>query len=297
MEENYISGLVSVIIPLYNRVDYIGGTIKSVTEQTYEQVEIIVVDDGSNDGSFELVSELDVTLLTHEGRINLGQSAALNVGLKQCRGEFVAILDSDDLFETDKLTIQVDYLNRHPDVDIVYGNGTAIDADDQPLYEITSKFDQDPSDPNEILMDCYFLLPQNSLVRRSAYLKAGLFNESLRAAQDHDMLIRLAEVGKVENIQDKVFKYRKHDGSISKNGRFARWQNGFVILDAAVSRYPYKKSTVKKRRAVLHFRLAVEFLKVKRYLRAIYHFAGSALFDPKRACRVILRLDKTRFSQ
>ena len=297
MEQKCIKGLVSVIIPLYNRVDYIEQTVKSILSQSYQQIEVIVVDDGSNDGSYELVCELDVHLLSHPNRENKGQSAAINLGLKKSQGEFIAILDSDDLFEPDKLKLQVAYLQSNPDVGLVYGNGTAIDANDKPLYDIKSKFETDPSDPNELLMDCYFLLPQSSLVRRSAYLQAGLFNESYRAAQDHDMLIRLAEVTAIGNIPDKVFKYRRHDGSISSNGRMVRWQNGFKILTSAKSRYPYRKKTVKKRKAVLHFRLAVEQFKVKKYVKALGNFLASALLDPLRAIKVALRIEKTSFSQ
>ena len=99
--------LVTVIIPLYNRCKYIEETINSVLNQTYQKVELIVVDDGSTDGSFEIalrLSELNnFVVITHPNRINKGQSAAINLGLQQSKGEYIAILDSDDLFEVDKL--------------------------------------------------------------------------------------------------------------------------------------------------------------------------------------------------
>ena len=81
-------------------------------------------------------------------------------------------------------------------------------------------------------------------------------NETLRSAQDHDMAIRLAEHGKIGYINEVLWKYRRHGGSISRNRTLERWQNGFRILRSACTRYPYPMKTRLSRRAVLHFRLS-----------------------------------------
>ncbi len=291
---------VSVIIPSYNRIDYIGEAIDSVLNQTYPASELIVVDDGSTDGSYEYLQGLaqdgKIQLLSHPGRANKGQSAALNLGLEQAQGDFIAILDSDDVFELNKLELQVNYFRAHPDVGIVYGDATAIDGEGNFLYDIDGKFSVDPSDPNEVLLDCYFSLPVNSLVRVSAYEKAGNFNEKYRAAQDHDMLIRLAEVAKIGYINEKVFKYRRHGASISSNGQITRWANGFEILEQAITRFPYKSTTIRKRKAVLHFRLGLAKLKSANKLGSLKHLILSAIYDPVRAIKVVFRVDKSSFS-
>lgn len=285
--------LVSVIIPAFNRIDFIHETVGSVLEQDYSEIELIVVDDGSTDGTYEALQryaiEGKITLLSHENRANRGQSASINVGLKQAKGDFVAILDSDDLFAVGKLTRQVEFLNAHPDVGLVYGSGFAIDAAGNRLYQIHGESHTEPNDPNLVLLDCYFLLPQNSLVRRSVYEKVGFFAEDLRAAQDHDMLIRMAEVTKFAYIPDLVFYYRRHGDSISAKGQERRWRNGFEILRRARQRYPYKRCTIRKRLAVLNFRMGQEFWRRGTKLKAVPYLLKSACLDPVRAVAEVMR--------
>ena len=191
--------LVSVLVPAFNRAAYIRETVESVLLQDYPRVELIVVDDGSTDGTYEILEEYEekaeLKLLTHPGRENRGQSAALNRALDDASGELIAILDSDDIFLPGKLRAQVDYLHEHPEVGLVYGMGEAVDESGHWLYNIHSPDHTEPNDPNAVLLDCYFSLPVNSLVRRSVYDQVGGFEEEFRAAQDHDMLIRIAANG------------------------------------------------------------------------------------------------------
>ncbi len=298
MVPEYVPGLVSVIIPLYNRSTFIEQTIRSVTQQSYTNWELIVVDDGSDDGSYELVKQLSdnipLTLLHHTGHQNLGQSASLNLGLSQCRGEFIAILDSDDLFERDKLAHQVAELQLHPDCGLVYGLGVAIDAEGNTLYPILDDTHTESNDPNAVLLDCYFLLPQNSLVRRVVYLRTGGFDESLRAAQDHDMLIRMAEVCDFRFCPTQVFRYRRHQNSISTKHQVRRWESGFVILDKARKRFPYRHKTLRKRLAVLHFRLGRALIDEQSISRGLFHLIAAGLLDPVRAIKVLFKFESVQ---
>src|SRR5690606_2908505 len=101
------------------------------------------------------------------------------------------ILDSDDIYLPGKISRQVEFLNRNPDVGLVYGNGAGMDADGNILYRINYDKRVEQSDPNDILLDCYFHLPLNSLVRSEIYKQVGQFDVNLRSGQDHDMLIRI----------------------------------------------------------------------------------------------------------
>jgi glycosyltransferase involved in cell wall biosynthesis len=289
--------LVSVLIPLYNRIDYIKETIESVTSQDYEHIELIVVDDGSTDGSFELVSSLadkyKFSIYFHDNRENKGQSAALNLALSKARGEFISILDSDDLFSDGKISKQVEFFKKNPKIDIVYGMGQGIDSKGNYLYDIHSKEHQENNDPNLVLLDCYFLLPQNSLVRRTSYQNVGFFNESYRSAQDHDMLIRLCEVSNVAFIPELLFYYRKHAASISSTKQHIRWFNGLKILESASLRYPYKKNIIRKRKALVNYRLAMAYIKQERnYLEATWRILYAGLLDPIRAFKVVTGVEK-----
>lgn len=283
-----ISGKVSVLIPLYNRKKYIEETVNSVLSQDYSDIELIVIDDGSSDGGDKLVEKYaadnKLIFLRQPGNINRGQSASLNLGLSRATGEFIAILDSDDLYAPGKIKKQVDYLKNNPEIGLVYGNGKAIDEKGDALYEINYDDKHETSDPNDILLDCYFLLPQNSLVRASVYKEAGNFDESLRSGQDHDMLVRIYEVTEIAHQSIDSFRYRRHRDSISANNLENRWRCGLIILDKAISRYPYKRVTIRKRRAVVNFRLAQalinkRMLSVEAFGRLLY----AGILDPRRA--------------
>jgi len=286
---SHVQPRVSVIIPVYNRVHFVAATIHSVLDQTFQDFELIAVDDGSTDGSRQLLESFGerVRILEHPGRVNRGQSAALNLGLQHARGKYVGLLDSDDLWLPRKLELQSKYLDAHPDVGLVYGNGLAIDADGNKLYDIYPQGHAEHSDPSRVLLDCYFLVPNNSLVRRKVFDRVGGFDESLRAAQDHDMAIRIAEVTRLAYMDVSVFCYRRHPDSISRKRADVRWRNGFSILSKAGARYPYPRSVLRRRRAVLHFRLGQCCLEARAPLNALKHMAAAFMLDPVRSLAVV----------
>lgn len=299
LKMNKVSSRVSVLIPLYNRAVYIEETVDSVLSQDYPDVELIVVDDGSTDGGDKLVDAYalrgELTLLRHPGNVNKGQAAALNLALQHATGEFIAVLDSDDLFMPGKLSAQVAFLRAHPEIGLVYGNGKGVNAEGKEIYEINYDSREERSDPNDILLDCYFLLPQNALVRAEVYTAAGNFDERLRSGQDHDMLIRLSEHTKIAHQSIDCFRYRRHGDSISAKGTETRWRCGLIILEKAAQRYPYRAATLRRRRALVNFRLAMALLKNKKnYLEACRRFLVAGLLDPVRSVAVITGKEKIR---
>lgn len=283
--------LVSVIIPSYNRVKYIQQAIDSVYSQNYSPVELIVVDDGSTDGSLELLRRLEasgrIKLFTHPNHKNKGQSASLNLGIMHCCGNYVSILDSDDYFAPQKLEQQVAYLESHPTLGMVYGRGHAVDASGSFLFKVPDDNHAESNDPNELLLDCYMALPGGSLIRRSVFDKVGMFEESYRAGQDHDMALRIMEAFEVGFLPEVAFFYRKHGESISSNGLETRWCTGMLILERAVDRYPYAKRTIRKRRAVINYRLGQVYWKRGQKGRSLRYIVAAGFLDPIRASRVL----------
>jgi len=286
---------VSVIIPAYNRENYIARTIDSVLNQTYDNIELIVVNDGSTDRTKEILKSYKnkIILLEHTNGVNKGQSASINLGLKECTGEYISILDSDDYWHMDKLQSQVEYIiNHHDDVGLVYSNGEAVDRNEQYIYDIYGINHKEDNNPSNVLLDCYYYVPTNSLFKKALLKQTGYFDENLRSAQDHDMAIKLSECTNIAYLDKKLFFYRRHSQSISHKNAILRWKNGFIILDNARKRYPYPKRVIYKRKAVLHFRLFQCYMEINKYHRAITHLLLSGLFDPIRGFRVILGLDK-----
>jgi glycosyltransferase involved in cell wall biosynthesis len=283
---------VSVIIPAFNRARYIRQTVESVLNQSYSNIETIVVDDGSTDDTLSVLEEFTgkIRLLVHPGRQNRGQSASINLGLEQSDGDYVAILDSDDYWEPEKIAAQVGYLDQNPETGLVYCNGTAVNSNGGFLYNIYKSTHKEESRPERVLLDCYIHLPSNSMLRKSVLDLAGRFDESLRAAQDHDMLIRVAEITRLGYINRSLYHYRRHQDSISKSnqGAIRRWHNGFNILNQARNRYPYPRAVINKRKAALHFRLFQCAVENKSLLNGLPHLLLAGLYDPLRACSVLL---------
>jgi glycosyltransferase involved in cell wall biosynthesis len=286
---------VTVIIPCYNRGKFIAETVESVLSQTYSNVELVVVDDGCTDNSREVLEPYAdrIRILEHPGRVNCGQSAALNLGIRSSESDYVAFLDSDDLFAPDKIEKQVRFFEEHPQFGLVYANGHAIDENGNVIFRFYGKNHKEESDPNRVLLDCYFLLPNNALLRRDVLAKSGLFDESLRSAQDHDLAIRVAEVTKIAYLDECLFSYRRHPDSISYRNAKLRWSNGYKILKNARSRYRYRLSTLLGRLAVLNFRLGQCYREEGNYLKAVPLFIAAGLCDPLRSLSVLLGREKS----
>lgn len=134
VQGNVVPDLVSVIVPAYNRAHLIGQTIESALAQTHTRIEVIVVDDGSSDGTHEVVERFgDPVRCVRQP--NAGVAAARNRGFTEARGEFIALLDSDDIWLPWKLEAQVAILRTRPDVGMVWTDMSAIDADGNVIHE------------------------------------------------------------------------------------------------------------------------------------------------------------------
>src|SRR6266513_1317656 len=125
-----MSKVVSIIVPCFNYARYLKECMESLVKQSYQRWECIIVDDGSTDSTPEVCARLSrwesrVTFLRHNNR---GLSAARNAGIRQARGEFVQLLDADDLLEPDKLKVQVEFLDAHPDIDIALGEAAFFEG-------------------------------------------------------------------------------------------------------------------------------------------------------------------------
>lgn len=208
---------VSVVIPAYNVAPYIADTLNSVFAQTFTDFEVILVDDGSHDGD-----ELERALGPYRDRVryvrqeNLGAGAARNRGIRESRGEFIAFLDSDDLWMPTYLEKQVRFL-REGGHDLAYAD--ALLFGDSPIAGKTYMQTAPSVGPVTFLSlvrnECN-ILTSGVVARRSMLVEVGLFNESLRNGQDFELWTRLARHGARLGYQRKVLlRYRCREGSLS----------------------------------------------------------------------------------
>ncbi|VXD25470.1 conserved hypothetical protein [Planktothrix serta PCC 8927] len=183
--------IISVVIPAYNAEKTIQQTIDSILNQTFEDFEIIVINDGSTDSTLDIVSNI------HDPRIqvfsypNSGASTSRNRGLAVATGEYIALLDADDLWTPDKLESQYQALQNHPQAAVAYSWTDYIDE--------SGNFLQSGKHPTfngdvypELLIQNFLENGSNPLIRREAFAEVGGFDESLLGGQDRDLYIRLA---------------------------------------------------------------------------------------------------------
>ena len=181
--------LVSVIIPTYNRRDLVARAIESACTQTYSNVEVIVIDDGSTDGTGDAVQRLgyDVTYLYQSNR---GLAAARNAAIKSSRGELVALLDSDDWWLGTKLERCVGYLQAHRNVDVVYTPMLTVDSRGNPMQGHDKKCLQGRL--LDELFENVFIHDPAAVFQRTVWEHVGGFDESLPVCVGHNFWLRVA---------------------------------------------------------------------------------------------------------
>jgi len=207
--------LVSVIIPTFNRANKVLGAIDSALTQTYQPLEVIVVDDGSTDATMAALDSLSGRIKVIQ-QANAGPSAARNCGVAAANGEMIAFLDSDDHWKPDKIERQVALMGRAGsrmcccvcNATIMGGNGEFLGHS----FEIAGiKFDFNEGEwtnPQDVLATRFLLFNQVVAIRREAFERVGGFNVDLRILEDYELALRLSTVGSWGIIRDSlVIKY------------------------------------------------------------------------------------------
>ena len=206
---------VSVIIPAYNRRDFVTEAIDSALNQTYRDFEVIVVDDGSTDGTGEMLKERYDDKIRYFYKENGGCASARNYGIKMARGEYIAFLDSDDRYLPEKLEDQVGILEKNNRCGFVSSDVIFFDDGKEYLFK-TIRPDKNGDIAYPIFMFTYFSLCA-SVFRKSCFDKVGYFNETMRYNEDTDMLLRVAINFKAEFSYKPTFLYRVHKEGKSTN--------------------------------------------------------------------------------
>lgn len=193
--------------------------ISSVLEQSISDFELIVVDDGSEDDTAQIVADFDDTRIRYLWQPNAGRSAARNLGLSVASGEMIAFLDDDDRYLPDRLNKQLCFLAAHPTVGLVASGVRVIDEYGAPLREWRTWLDQPHLDLVALLYSCP-LIPNAVLIRRSELSRLDpVFDVSLHLAEDVDLFLRLALTGCRFSWQEEIIsEYRVHPESSQHDG-------------------------------------------------------------------------------
>jgi glycosyltransferase involved in cell wall biosynthesis len=199
--------LVSIITPSFNQALYLRRTMESVLVQDYPNLEYIVVDGGSTDGSQAIIKEYETRLAHWESLPDKGQTDAINKGFARATGTYLAWLNSDDVYHPGAITEAVTYLEGHPEVGMVYGDCTFIDADDRQI----GRFPAAQTDYVRLRRGYVHIPQQASFFRADLWHKVGPLDPSFYFAMDYDLWVRLAQEAPLVYLPGRVWaSFRLH---------------------------------------------------------------------------------------
>ncbi len=209
---------VSILIPTHNRADYLSTALDSAFHQTFSELEIIVVDDGSTDNTAEVLCKYTDSRLQLIRQKNHGVSAALNTAWRAAHGEFVAMLGSDDEMLPQQVETLLNRIEREPSFGMIYGRAQAMDAHGNSLPQLYGTPLKFPNDSLSSILYANCVCTIAALTRRALIEQAGGFNENLLANEDWDLWIRLAERCQFGFCDEILARYRLHPQSLTGSG-------------------------------------------------------------------------------
>lgn len=214
--------LVSIIIPAYNCEKYILATIKSAIDQTYPNIEIIAIDDGSSDRTAELIKSIKDPRFAYYWQENKGLATTRNNGIAKAKGKYIALLDSDDLFLPDKIAVQSAYMESHPECGVCYSKIYHFFGENsQSLY-----YNPGPHPSGQILTRLFshsIVNPLSSFIRKSVLDQYGAFQDGLRRCEDHQLWLKLAYNKVAFHYLDvPLALYRVHQQSLTHDKNYLK---------------------------------------------------------------------------
>jgi glycosyltransferase involved in cell wall biosynthesis len=229
--------LISVIMPCYNAERFVAEAVDSVLNQTYPNVELIVVEDGSTDDSLEVLRRYDkrIRLLTQK---NTGPDAARNLGLAHAQGQFVAFLDADDWWSQDSLQKLYTALAAHPECAVAYCGWQKVGNLERGTHPFVPR---DYEQPNkvELLLTGGAPWPIHAALTRKAHIdRAGGFSQDLIASEDYDLWLRLVATHRVALVPEVLAYYRFHDGGQISSRPYLQALSGWDIKRRFLREHP-----------------------------------------------------------
>jgi glycosyltransferase involved in cell wall biosynthesis len=208
---------VSVVIPAYNAMAYLPETITNVLEQIYTDFEVIVVNDGSTDKIEAWIAQISDSRVKLVSQANLGLAGARNTGIRESHGAYLAFLDADDLWESTKLAKQVQVLDSHPEVGLVYSWVAYIDEQGKSTGRVVNH--QQEGNVWQVLTKSNLIeCGSGAMVRRQCFEQCGVFDCNLGSfVEDWDMWLRIARTYPFKVVKEPLVYYRQVTNSASRN--------------------------------------------------------------------------------
>jgi glycosyltransferase involved in cell wall biosynthesis len=237
--------LVSIVTPSYNQSRFLERTIRSVLGQNYSNLEYIVMDGGSDDGSSEIIRRYADRITYWESQKDKGQTDAINKGFSHASGDIFAWINSDDIYEPGAIQKAVNYLQNHPDVGMVYGDCNFIDAEDQVIGRFNAK-----QTNYERLKTGFVHIPQQSAFwRAELWRQVAPLDDSIYFAMDYDLWLRLSKISKIVYYPETWASFRLHGDAktVAEDDRGwidmvkIHYRNGGKFFSTIIAKYYIRK--------------------------------------------------------
>ena len=250
--------LISVLICVYNEEDEIKDCINSIFNQTLQEFEIIIIDDGSKDNTAEIIKKIKDKRIKYYYKKNEGLTKALNYGLKFCRGDFIARLDADNRCVKKRFEKQINFFKKNPDFVLVGGLAKKIIAKNN--KKISEKISYLSIEKQLMIGPA---IPHSSIMVKSNILKKEKYNEKFRTSQDYELYVRLASKYKIAKLNEFFVSAKIKETSITRSKK--KWEN--LITHTKIRLKAYKKLDVPWYYFIHIFRGFVRYLIPKRFIK------------------------------
>jgi len=252
---------ISVILPVYNRAKYLGEALDSVIRQSYDNYEIIIIDDGSTDASFDIASMYAANLpkqIKVFKQINSGPSRAKNAGIEFSTGEFIAFLDSDDTWHCNKLEEQVEIAKKFDNFSFIYTGYNIIDSNGNILDQIypDKRFSGFIHDKMWLINNT--ISGGTILVKKNNLLRIKGFDKNLQGAENLDLRLRLSKMGPVYYSNKLLYNYRKHESNLSSQSSIMNTSHLSLINKNFVGRSYFTDKLFRKVMSKYYYSLAAQ---------------------------------------
>ena len=274
--------LVSILIPTYNQAEFVRETILSAVGQHYGNLEVVVADDASQDGTAEilrqLASEHPGRLIPVYGDVNLGVSGNFNRGLQRCRGEFVAFQGGDDVLLPDKVSRQVAFLLANDECALCYHNVDVFDSESgATIYLWSKRYGSRRGDVRSLVRYGPTICATSVMARRKD-LPAGGCDLRIRVGSDWLLFIQIlaASGGTIGYLDEVLARYRRHRHNVTSAWDW-KLEDQLLTLSLVESSWPHMLTAARRRRADLFATAAVRHAAAGRYTAAARFFAEAWL--------------------
>lgn len=315
--------LVSVILPVYNGATYLKESIDSVLSQTYRDFELIVINDGSKDNSFDIINSYDDSrIIVINRQQNRGLVYSLNEGIDVARGEYIARQDADDISVPERFEKEVAFLDKNPAAGMVGSSYIKIDENSSDI--VLKRVPETVREISDVLMKTNCFCHGSVVFRKECFEQAGGYRDTAGPTEDYDLWLRFSEITTLANIGEPLYKWRVSSQSIMSGSDYTqaeksraflrklaefRRKNGYDPLEHKLSAFLSEFEEIKneliasvpdpvyKKRSAMCFNIAEDFLKEGKLSESILYCLKSLGHFPFKfdAWRLLLGIMKRKY--